>query len=94
MKFRSFAAVAALAVLLIGPAAAQEKLSAVKIGVLSDMSGPLADAYGPGSLHVAELAAADMQSAMPGVKIEVIGANHQNKVEVGSTIARQWYDVD
>jgi branched-chain amino acid transport system substrate-binding protein len=94
MKFKSFAAVAGFALLLTGSAAAQEKLSAVKIGVLSDMSGPLADAYGPGSLHAAELAAADMQSAMPGVKIEVVGANHQNKVEVGSTIARQWYEAD
>ena len=94
MKLGSFAAVAGLVGLLTWPAAAQDKLSAVKIGVLSDMSGPLADAYGPGSLHAAELAAADMQSAMPGVKIEVIGANHQNKVEVGSTIARQWYEVD
>lgn len=94
MRLRIVVAAAALMALLGGAAAAQTPLSSVKIGVLSDMSGPLADAYGPGSLHSAELAAADMQSAMPGVKIEVIGANHQNKVDVGSTIARQWYDVD
>ena len=85
---------AALSVLLLSAGAASAQLTQVKIGVLSDMSGPLADAYGPGSLHAAELAAQDAQKDMPGVKIEVVGANHQNKVDVGSTIARQWYDTE
>jgi branched-chain amino acid transport system substrate-binding protein len=94
MTLRAILAGAALAALVAGPAGAQTPLSQVKIGVLSDMSGPLADAYGPGSLHAAELAAADSQPLMPGVKIEVVGANHQNKVDVGSSIARQWYEAE
>ncbi|HSV59417.1 MAG TPA: ABC transporter substrate-binding protein [Variovorax sp.] len=76
----------------VGAAQAQQK--PVKIGVLSDMSGPLADAYGPGSLLAAQFAAEDMAKTMPGFKIEVVSGNHQNKVDVASTVARQWYDVD
>lgn len=94
MAFRAWIAGVAMAALVTGQGMAQTPLTQVKIGVLSDMSGPLADAYGPGSLHAAELAAADSQKLMPGVKIEVVGANHQNKVDVGSSIARQWYDQE
>ncbi|WP_293857145.1 ABC transporter substrate-binding protein [uncultured Alsobacter sp.] len=94
MLMRAMLAGAAMLALACAPAMAQTPLTQVKIGVLSDMSGPLADAYGPGSLHAAELAAADSQKLMPGVKIEVVGANHQNKVDVGSSIARQWYDQE
>lgn len=93
MASKLWLAAAALAV-AVGTAPAQAQLTNVKIGVLSDMSGPLADAYGPGSLHAAELAVQDASKDMPGVKIEIVSANHQNKVDVGSTIARQWYDVD
>ena len=94
MAFRAWIAGVAMAALVTGQGMAQTPLTQVKIGVLSDMSGPLADAYGPGSLHAAELAAADSQKLMPGVKIEVVGANHQNKVDVGSSLARQWYDQE
>lgn len=78
---------------MAGPAHAQAPLS-VKIGVLSDMSGPLADAYGPGSFHAAQLAAEDARAFLGDARVEVLSGNHQNKVDVASTIARQWFDVD
>jgi len=77
--------------LALGPARAQQT---VKIGVLSDMSGPLSDAYGPGSLYGAQLAAEDAQASMPGFKIEVVGGDHQNKADVGSSVARRWFDAE
>lgn len=95
MKFVRNALIAPVVAIatMLNAAHAQEPLS-VKIGVLSDMSGPLADAYGPGSLHAAELAVEDARAFMGDAKIEVISGNHQNKVDVASTIARQWFDVD
>jgi branched-chain amino acid transport system substrate-binding protein len=80
--------------LALSPAALAQPLTSVKIGVLSDMSGPLADAYGPGSAHSAELAVEDARKNMPGVDIQIVSANHQNKVDVASTIARQWYESE
>ena len=85
--------IACLAALAIS-AQAQTPQKTVKIGVLSDMSGPLADAYGPGSAHAAELAIEDARRGMPDWNIQFVSGNHQNKVDVASTIARQWYDVD
>lgn len=73
---------------------AQTALKRVKVGVLTDMSGPLSDAYGPGSAHAAELAIEDSRKLMPGFDIQLAVANHQNKVDVASTIARQWYDTE
>ena len=62
----------------------------VRIGVLTDMGGGNADASGPGSLLAARLAAADAAAFLPGVTIEVIGADHQNKADVASAVARDW----
>jgi branched-chain amino acid transport system substrate-binding protein len=92
MKIRLLAS--AIAVTALFAAGAQAQIKQIKIGVLSDMSGPLSDAYGPGSQHSAELAVEDARKNFPGVTIEVLGANHQNKVDVASTIARQWYERD
>ncbi len=66
----------------------------VKIGVLSDMSGPLSDAYGPGSAYAAQLAVDDARASMPGFTLQVVSADHQNKADVGSAIARRWFDTD
>ena len=66
----------------------------VKIGVLTDMSSLYADVTGPGALVAAKLAAADYMKDHPNVKVEVIGGDHQNKADIGSQIANQWYDVD
>jgi branched-chain amino acid transport system substrate-binding protein len=84
---------AALAVTLAcGTAGAQE--INVKIGVLSDMSSLYADIGGPGSVAAAKMAIADFTKAHPNVKVEMISGDHQNKPDVGSQIANQWFDVD
>jgi branched-chain amino acid transport system substrate-binding protein len=74
-------------------AAAQAQVS-VKIGVLNDRSGLYADISGEGSAVAARMAAEDFKAAEKGIKVEVISADHQNKPDVGSNIARQWYDTD
>jgi branched-chain amino acid transport system substrate-binding protein len=66
----------------------------IKIGVLTDMSSLYADLSGPGSVAAARLAIADFIKANPGVKVEMISGDHQNKPDVGSNIANQWYDVE
>ena len=82
----------ALAVLSAGLAAAQDK--AVKIGVLSDQSGLYADLGGPGSVLAAQMAAEDSGLTAKGWKIDVISGDHQNKPDIGTSIARQWFDVE
>jgi branched-chain amino acid transport system substrate-binding protein len=66
----------------------------VKIGVLTDMSSIFADNTGQGSVLAAQLAAEDRAKDMPGFKIEVISADHQNKADIGANIAREWIDVE
>jgi branched-chain amino acid transport system substrate-binding protein len=73
-------------------AVAQDKT--VKIGALSDQSGLYADLGGPGSTLAAQMAAEDSGLTAKGWKIEIISGDHQNKPDVGTTIARQWFDVD
>ena len=82
---------AALA-LFVAPARAQDVT--VKIGVLTDMSSLYADATGPGSVAAAKMAVQDFNPAAHGLKVELVSADHQNKPDVGSNIARQWFDVD
>ncbi|MCJ2007816.1 ABC transporter substrate-binding protein [Methylobacterium sp. E-025] len=75
-------------------AAAAQGQTPVKIGVLTDRSGVYADIAGEGSLVAARMAVEDFKAADKGLKVEVISADHQNKPDVGSAIARQWYDRD
>src|SRR6266850_1435046 len=75
-------------------AQAQVSDGIVKIGVLSDMSSLYADIGGPGSVAAARMAVEDFGAAKKGMKVEIVSADHQNKPDVGSAIARQWYDVD
>ena len=77
-----------------GTALAQMSDGVVKIGVLSDMSSLYADVGGPGSTAAARMAVEDFGAAAKGMKVEVVGADHQNKPDVGSSVARQWIDVD
>ncbi len=85
----------AAAALLCGVAAfAQSGTQTVKIAVLSDMSSLYADIGGPGSVAAAKLAIADFAKVNPNLKVELISADHQNKADVGSSLATQWYDVD
>src|SRR5882672_2492479 len=73
---------------------AQVSDGVIKIGVLNDMSSLYADIAGPGSVVAARMAVEDFGAAKKGMKVEIISADHQNKPDVGSSIARQWYDVD
>nr|WP_237180193.1 ABC transporter substrate-binding protein [Rhodoplanes sp. Z2-YC6860] len=66
----------------------------VKVGVLTDMSSLYADVTGPGSLIAARMAAADFMKDHPNVKVEVVGGDHQNKADVGTGLANQWFDSD
>ena len=81
-------AAALLATTSIGQAAE----GPVKIGVLTDMSSLYSDSGGKGSQIAAEMAAEDFGGAVLGQKIQVIGADHQNKPDIGANIARDWYD--
>jgi branched-chain amino acid transport system substrate-binding protein len=66
----------------------------LKIGVLTDMSGPFSDQVGIGSVAAAQLAAQDFAGESGGVQVEIIYADHQNKPDIGSGIARGWFDQD
>ena len=91
-KFGLSAAVAAA--LLATTALAQAAEGPVKIGVLTDMSSLYSDSGGKGSVIAAEMAVEDVGGSVLGQKIEVVGADHQNKPDVGANIARAWYDTD
>jgi branched-chain amino acid transport system substrate-binding protein len=73
--------------------AAQAQVS-VKIGVLNDRSGVYSDLSGEGSVIAARMAAEDFKASEKNIKIDFVSADHQNKPDVGSNIARQWYDQD
>jgi branched-chain amino acid transport system substrate-binding protein len=64
----------------------------VKIGVLADMSSLYADLGGPGAVVAVQMAVDDFGGSVLGKKIEVVSADHQNKPDVGASIARQWFD--
>lgn len=66
----------------------------IKLGVLNDRSGIYADLSGEGSVVAARMAIEDFEAATKGINVEVISADHQNKPDVASTIARQWYDEE
>ncbi len=81
-------------VLTAGTASAQISDGVIKIGVLNDQSSLYADLAGQGSVVAARMAVEDFGAAAKGLKVEVIFADHQNKADVGSSIARQWYDAE
>jgi branched-chain amino acid transport system substrate-binding protein len=73
-------------------ALAQDKT--IKVGVLTDNSGLYSDLGGVGSTLAAQMAIEDSGLAAKGWKIDLISADHQNKPDVGTAIARQWIDVE
>src|SRR5580693_6342499 len=75
-------------------ARAQVSDDVVKIGVLTDLSGPSATATGQGSVAAAEMAVSDFGGTVLGKPIQVISADHQIKPDVAAGVARQWYDRD
>jgi branched-chain amino acid transport system substrate-binding protein len=81
-------------VVAAGPAAAQISDGTIKIGIMNDQSGTYADLAGPGSVVAARMAVEDFGATRKGMKVEILVADHQNKPDVGSSVARQWFDAD
>ena len=92
MEMRGWLAAVAVVALSAGSAVAQSG-GPVKIGVLNDMSSLYADIGGKGSVEAAKMAAEDAGPVL-GKPVEVIFGDHQNKPDIGSNIARQWYDTE
>jgi branched-chain amino acid transport system substrate-binding protein len=95
MKTRSIASLlltTALTLAAASAATADDKV--VKIGALSDQSGLYSDLGGPGSTLAAQMAAEDSGLTGKGWKIDIVSGDHQNKPDIGTSIARQWFDVD
>ena len=84
-----------MAALALAAGVAHAELPAsIKIGVLNDQSGPFADQSGRGSVVAAQMAADDFAREAPGVKVEIVYGDHQNKPDIGSQIVRGWVDRD
>jgi branched-chain amino acid transport system substrate-binding protein len=90
MKFGLVSTAIAAGLVLAAPALAQ----GVKIGILNDQSGVYADYGGKYSVEAAKMAIEDFGGTVLGQKIELISADHQNKPDLGVSIARRWYDVE
>src|SRR5690606_11832657 len=78
----------------LAPSVAAAHDAPIRIGVMNDMSGVYADYQGPGSVIAAEMAVEDYGGKAAGHVVEVVVADHQNKPDIGATIARKWFDVD
>jgi branched-chain amino acid transport system substrate-binding protein len=89
-------AVAALLTGLSAPAARADIPDGMtKIGVLTDLSSVYSDITGKGSIVATQMAVSDcLKAECAGMKIEIVSADHQNKPDVGATIARAWFDQD
>ena len=87
---------AALAALLLSSTGSSAQISddMVKIGVLTDMSGPASTPTGQGSVTAAQMAVDDFGGKVLGKPISVIVGDHQLKPDIGSAIARRWYDTE
>ncbi|MBD0275323.1 MAG: ABC transporter substrate-binding protein, partial [Acetobacteraceae bacterium] len=72
----------------------QGRAPVLRLGVLTDLSGPYRETGGPGSVAGARQAAEEAQAAFPGLQVEVLQADHQNKADLGAGLARQWFDRD
>ena len=79
------------AMLWLCPSAAGKE---VRIGILTDFDGPYADISGKGSVEAARMAVEDTRDRMAGWQVEVLSADPQNKPDIGSAIARRWFDED
>ena len=85
---------AALLAATVIPAAADVSDGKVKIGILNDQSGVYADFGGKWSVEAAKMAVEDFGGKVQGAAIEIVDADHQNKPDIASNIARQWYDTE
>src|SRR6195256_6760362 len=76
-----------------GAVQAEYRGGTIRIGVLNDQSGLYADIAGTGSVWVARKAVEDFGAAAKGMKVEILSADHQNKPDIGLSIARTWSEV-
>jgi branched-chain amino acid transport system substrate-binding protein len=83
-----------LLALCVSSSAFADTSRSIKIGVLNDASGPYSDNAGEGSVTAAKMAAEDFMRQHREFKVEIIAADHQNKADVGSGIARRWIDQE
>ena len=87
--------IAGIGLAAAGAAQAQISDNVVRIGVMNDMSDVYADIGGPGSVLAAKMAVEDyLKASKSSLKVDVVSADHQNKPDVGSSVARKWYDTD
>jgi branched-chain amino acid transport system substrate-binding protein len=82
-----------LALLCLSSWSALAEEAPLRIGVMNDMSGPYADFQGPGSVLAAQMAVEDFGGKVLGRPIEVIAGDHQNKPDIGASLAREWIDA-
>ena len=94
MKLTTLLASAAL--LALGPVniALAQSAKAVKVGILNDQAGPYSSVTGPGAVAAARMAVEDAGGSILGKPVELIAADHQHKPDVGSAIARRWFDAE
>jgi branched-chain amino acid transport system substrate-binding protein len=93
-RFAQTSAAAIGAAALLAPRIARAQSRPIKIGIMSDMSGPYAEASGPGDVVAARLAIEDFNQQHPDIKVELVSADMLLKPDIGASIARQWYDQD
>src|ERR1700737_4644735 len=94
---RAFSTLALSGLLILtatATAVAQVSGDVVKVGVLTDMTGAYSDLAGPGSVIAAQMAAEDFGGKVLGKPIVIISADHQNKADIASSIARKWFDEE
>ena len=89
-----FSATTSLAAASILPGLGRANTAPVKIGIITDMSSLYADFSGQGSVEAAKMAAEDYIARNPGASVEVVSADHQNRPDVATTIARRWFDTE
>jgi branched-chain amino acid transport system substrate-binding protein len=94
MRYSPLIGLFCVGLFLNGAADAQSPSGVVRIGILNDQSGPYADFGGKTSADAARMAVEDVGGKVLGKSIEIIIGDHQNKPDVGSAIARRWFDVD
>ena len=95
MSAKLFLGIVIVTTLSFGPmkvSAASE--GPVRVGILTDLSGYLSSALGPGTVDAARMAVEDFGRKLLGRPIEVVSADHQNKPDIGAAIARRWIDQD
>ena len=94
MTNRRHVVAGSLAAGLFAPAVRAQGPGPIKLGVLSDFTGPFASTCGPGSVVGVRLAVQDFMAETPGATVEVLQADHRNNPDTGSAIARQWFDTN